>query len=108
MDKKSFKLLKHLDSIENPTLENCHLSKFQENYDYLKIAGYLEHISGRLDVRVTRSGKEALEKYEMQQQLLVLQKQNTEIQDSLRIVQWITALVGVANLLLTLLLRPPV
>lgn len=99
MDKKTFELLEHLSKISSPELIDCKLNTHDENYKHLLSEGYLLHRSGELKVKVTIAGREALENYQLQKQLLELQKQNTAIQKSLKNIQWLllaTTAIGIA------------
>ena len=82
---------------------DCQLNEYQENYDYLLEVGYLEHKSGNLEVRVTRLGQEALESYQNQQNLYLLQEQNTKIQLSLKRIQWTLVILTIFEVLLKII-----
>ena len=89
MDKKTFELLKNLSTINNPTLIDCNLKENKDCYDYLLEHGYLVRKKDGISLKLSVSGNEAMENYQLQCQLLSLQKQNTSIQKTLKNIQWL-------------------
>ena len=87
MDKTSYDLLNKIDSIQAPTLFDCNLKENVEQYRYLLRQHYICQISrNKLQLRITLAGKEALEKYRIQEHLLLLQDENLKLQKSLSLI----------------------
>ena len=88
MEKSTYELLDKIDSLQSPTLFNCQLKDHQEQYRFLLRHDYIRQVpNNKLQLQITLAGKEALEKYRIEQQLLTIQEQNLQVQKSLEELQ---------------------
>lgn len=108
MEKSTFELLDKIDSLQSPTLFDCQLKDHQKQYRFLLRQNYIRQIpNNKLQLQITLAGKEALEKYRIEQQLLTIQEQNLQVQKSLEKIQGrqfllacITAIIALLGLFL--------